>query len=157
MAVKVGDKAPAFTLYDYDKKARTLNEFQDKNTVLAFYPGAFTGVCTKEMCALQDSMAQLNQMNAHVVGVSVDSPFANKAFATQNKIAFPLLTDHDRAVSTKYAGVYNDFGGVPGYTASKRAVFVLDRTGTVRYAWISEAPGVEPNYAEIQSALAGIK
>lgn len=157
MPINVGEKAPEFRLLDYDKKPHSLKEFLDKNTVLAFYPGAFTGACTKEICALQDSMAKMNKLNAHVVGISVDSPFANKAFAVQNKVSFPLLSDHDRTVSKQYAGVYNDFGGVPGYTASKRSVFVLDKNGKVHYAWISENPGVEPNYDEITSALSAIK
>ncbi len=156
MPIKAGDKAPDFTLFDFDKKSHTLMEFLGKNTVLAFYPGAFTGVCTKEMCALQDSMARMNSLNAHVVGISVDSPFANKAFATQNKLQFLLLSDHDRAVSSKYAGTYKDFG-IPGYTAAKRSVFVLDKEGKVTYAWISENPGAEPNYDEITSALAALK
>ncbi|HLE31640.1 MAG TPA: peroxiredoxin [Bacteroidota bacterium] len=156
MPIKVGDNAPDFTLFDFDKKSHTLKEFLGKNTVLAFYPGAFTGVCTKEMCALQDSMARLNSLNAHVVGISVDSPFANKAFATQNKLQFLLLSDYDRSVSTTYAGIYKDFG-IPGYTAAKRSVFVLDKGGKVAYAWISEIPGTEPNYEEITSALTALK
>ncbi len=157
MPIKVGDTAPDFSLFDYDKKQRTLKEFLGKNTVLVFYPGAFTGVCTKEMCALQDSIARMNELNAQVIGVSVDSPFANKAFAAQNKVSFPLLTDHDRAVSRQYVGLHNDFGGVTGYTVAKRSVFVLDKTGKVHYAWISENPGVEPNYDEITAALSAIK
>ncbi|MBI3579970.1 MAG: redoxin domain-containing protein, partial [Ignavibacteriales bacterium] len=77
MSLKVGDKAPDFTLYDADKKPRSLQEFAGKKTVLAFFPGAFTGVCTKEMCALRDSLSNFNSLNAQVVGVSVDSPFSN--------------------------------------------------------------------------------
>jgi len=157
MPVKVGDKAPEFTLFDYDKKPHSLKEFLGKSTVLAFYPGAFTGVCTKEMCAIQDSMAGMNTLNAHVVGISIDSPFANKAFATQNKLQFILLSDHDRIVSKQYAGLYNDFAGVSGYTASKRSIFVIDKHGKVTYVWITESPGVEPNYDEISSALTAIK
>ena len=157
MPIKVGDKAPEFTLFDYDKKPRSLKEFISKNTLLAFYPGAFTGVCTNEMCALQDSLARMNELNAHVVGISVDSPYANKAFAAQNKISFPLLTDHDRTVIKQYAGVNNDFGGVTGYAVSKRSVFVLDKNRKVHYAWISENPGMEPNYDEIAAALSAIK
>lgn len=157
MPINVGEKAPEFTLFDNNKKPRSLKEFLEKNTVIAFYPGAFTGVCDKEMCSLQDSMAKMNELNAHVVGISVDGPFANKAFASQNKISFPLLTDHDRTVIKQYAGVHNDFGGVTGYSVSKRSVFVLDKNGKVHYAWISEKPGVEPNYDEITSALSAIK
>jgi peroxiredoxin len=156
MPLKVGDKAPDFTLFDFDKKPRTLKEFSGKNTVLVFYPGAFTGVCTKEMCALRDSMSRLNSLNAHIVGISVDSPFANKAFAAQNKLEFVLLSDYDRTVSNTYAGVYKDFG-IQGYTASKRSVFVVDKSGKITYVWITENPGVEPNYDEIASALSALK
>jgi peroxiredoxin len=154
MPLKVGDKAPAFTLYDTEKKQHSLKEFLGKKTVLAFYPGAFTGVCTKEMCALQDSMAAMNSLNAQVVGISVDSPFANKAFAQQNRISFPLLSDPNREVAMQYTGLQKDFSGLIGYNTAKRSIFVLDPEGSVRYAWISEVPSVEPNYDEIKSALA---
>ncbi|HUN65307.1 MAG TPA: redoxin domain-containing protein [Bacteroidota bacterium] len=153
MALKVGDKAPDFKLFDADRAERSLGEFLTRKTVLAFFPGAFTGVCTKEMCALRDSLTNFNTMNAQVVGVSVDGPFASKAFATANQLTFPLLCDFTRTVARQYAGVHDDFAGVKGYSASKRAVFVLDTNRTVRYAWISENPGVEPPYDEIAKAL----
>jgi len=154
MALKKGDRAPAFTLYDSEKKTRSLSEFLGKKTVLAFYPGAFTGVCTKEMCTFRDSLASLGSLNAQVVGISVDSPYANKAFAEQNKLTFPLLSDFSREVSMNYGGLQQDFGGIKSYTASKRAVFVLDSGGIVQYAWITDNPGVEPPYDEIKKALA---
>lgn len=157
MATKVGDKAPAFTLTDADKKQRSLSEFAGKKTVLAFFPGAFTGVCTKEMCNLRDSMSKFNTMNAQVVGISVDSPFANKAFATQNNLQFPLLSDHDRSTVKLYGIELSNFAGLQGYTAAKRSIFVLDNSGTVRYTWITDNPGIEPNYDEISKALEGIK
>lgn len=154
MALKVGDKAPDFTLVDTERKERSLKEFLGKKTVLAFFPGAFTGVCTKEMCALRDSLASLGSLNAHVVAISVDSPFANKAFADANKLTFTVLSDYTRGTVKKYAGIHEDFAGIKGYTASKRAVFALDKNGVVKYAWISENPGVEPPYQEINKALA---
>lgn len=153
MALRVGDKVTDFTLYDTEKKQRSLKEFLGKKTVLAFYPGAFTGVCEKEMCTFRDSLAALNSLNAQVVGISVDSPYSNKAFAEKNKLGFPLLSDFNRDVSIKNAGIYNDFAGLKGYTAAKRAVFVLDAQGTVKYAWISEDPGKEPPYDEVKGAL----
>ncbi len=156
MAVKVGDKAPEFTLADFDKKPRSLSEFLGKKTVLAFFPGAFTGVCTKEMCALRDSMSKFNSMDAHVVGISVDSPFANKAFATQNNLQFPVLSDVNREAVKRYGIPLDNFGGLQGYTVAKRSVFVLDKKGTVQYAWISDNPGVEPNYEEVSKAVAAI-
>jgi peroxiredoxin len=154
MPLTVGSKAPAFTLFDTERKQRSLSEFLGKKTVLAFYPGAFTGVCTNEMCAIRDSLAALNALNAQVVGISVDSPFANKVFSEHNKLGFPLLSDFNRAVSKEYAGLYDGFAGITGYTAAKRSIFVLDAAGTVKYAWISEAPGTEPNYDEVKKAVA---
>ena len=156
MAVTAGNKAPDFTLFDTEKKARSLKEFLGRKIVLAFYPGAFTGVCTKEMCALRDSMTRFNELNAQVVGISVDSPFANKGFAAQNNIQFPLLSDFARGTIQAYGIVHDGFGGLTGYTASKRSVFVLDKEGVVRYAWVSDNPGVEPNYEEVTKALASI-
>jgi glutaredoxin-dependent peroxiredoxin len=153
MAINVGSKAPEFTLFDTNKKPRQLSEFQGKKIVLAFYPGAFTGVCTKEFCAFRDAMSNFNNLNAQVVGISVDSPFANGAFAAQNNLQFPLLSDTTREVCKQYCGVYEDFAGIKGYSASKRAVFIVDTNGTVTYAWISENPGVEPDYNAITLAL----
>jgi glutaredoxin-dependent peroxiredoxin len=157
MAVNIGDKAPGFELFDTEKKSRSLAEFLGKNTVIAFFPGAFTGVCTKEMCALRDSMTRFNEFNAQVVGISVDSPFANKAFATQNNLQFPLLSDFTRSAIKAYGIVHDGFAGLTGYIASKRSVFVLDKEGVVRYAWVSDNPGVEPNYEEVTKAVASLR
>jgi peroxiredoxin len=156
MAVTVGSKAPDFTLFDTEKKGRSLKEFLGRKTVLVFYPGAFTGTCTKELCTFRDSMTRFNELNAQVIGISVDSPFANKAFAAQNGVQFPLLSDFNRGTIQAYGIVHDGFGGLTGYTASKRSVFVLDKDGVVRYAWVSDNPGVEPNYEEVAKALASI-
>jgi peroxiredoxin len=153
MSLKKGDKVPDFKLYDTERKERSLREFLGGKTVLAFYPGAFTGVCTSEMCALRDSMAMFNSLDAKVVGISVDSPFANKAFAAANNITFPILSDLDKSVSRQVPGLYDSFAMIPGYAASKRSVFVLDAGGVIRYAWVTENPGTEPPYAEIEQAL----
>ena len=153
MAVNVGSKAPEFTLFDTNKKPRQLSEFLGKKVVLAFYPGAFTGACTKEVCALRDAMSNFTNLNAQIVGVSVDSPFANKVFATQNNLQFPLLSDYTREVSKQYGGVYEDFADITGYIASKRAVFIIDANGIVTYSWVSEDPGVEPDYDAVSQAL----
>lgn len=153
MSLKKGDTVPDFTLYDTDRKERSLKEFLGGRTVLAFYPGAFTGVCTKEICRLRDTMTTFNALKANVVGISVDSPFANKGFAEVNGISFPLLSDFDRRVSKQLVGIYDGFGFVPGYTASKRSVLVLDANAVVRYSWITENPGEEPPYEEIEQAL----
>jgi len=153
MSIKTGDKIADFKLYDTERKERSLSEFLGGKTVLVFYPGAFTGVCTAEMCRMRDSMAMFNSANAKVVGISIDSPFANKAFADANKITYPLLSDLNRTVSKQISGLYDSFGHVPGYTASKRSVFILDGGGVVKYMWSTENPGTEPPYDEIEKAL----
>jgi peroxiredoxin len=153
MSLKVGEKAPNFTLVDADRKERSLSEFAGKKTVIAFYPGAFTGVCTKEMCTFRDSLANFNSMNAQMIGISTDSPFANKGFATANNITYTLLSDFTHEVSKQYVGLYDDFAHIKGLKAAKRSVFVLDAEGTVRYAWVTENPGAEPPYDEINAAL----
>jgi len=157
MSIEVGKKAPEFKLYDADRKERSLSEFGGKNVVLAFYPGAFTGVCTKELCNFRDSLSKFNNVNAQVIGISVDPPFSNKAFADQNKLTFPILSDFNRQVVKTYDVYHDNFAGLNGYTASKRAVFVLDRQGTVRYKWVSDNPGVEPNYDEVFKAVEALK
>ena len=156
MAVQVGTQAPSFTLVDTDKKQRSLDEFKGKKLVIAFFPGAFTGVCTKEMCALRDSMSKFNELNAQVIGISVDSPFANKGFSETNKLQFPLLSDYTRTAVKAYGVELQNFAGLEGYTVAQRSVFVLDQDGVIRYAWVAENPGIEPNYDEITKAVASI-
>ena len=151
--VNVGDVAPDFTLVDIEMKPRSLTEFRGRNVVIAFYPGAFTSVCTKEMCTLRDSIAKLEGLNAQVIGVSVNDPFSAKAFHEMNMLNFPLLCDFNRAVVELYGVAMHDFAGLKGYTAAKRAVFIVDAEGVVRYRWVSEDPGVEPNYGEIEEVL----
>ena len=151
MSVDVGQKMLDFQLHDQDRKLRSLKEFQGKKVVLAFFPGAFTGVCDKEMCTFRDS---LQNLPGQVVAVSVNDPFTNKAFSNANRLQFPILSDYMRETIKKLNILHSDFAGLKGYTAAKRSVFVLDPTGTVRYRWISEDPTKEPNYEEVKSALA---
>ena len=150
MSVDVNQTMPDFQLHDQDKKQRSLKEFQGKKIVLAFFPGAFTGPCTKEMCTFRDSLGDLP---AQVIAVSVNDPFTNKAFAEANKLQFPILSDYSRETVKKLNIVHNDFAGLKGYTAAKRSVFVLDTSGVVRYKWVSEDPSKEPNYQEIKTTL----
>ena len=151
--IKVADKAPDFTLPDTEKTPRSLSEFLGKKVVLAFFVGAFTSTCTKEVCEFRDSMARLVDLNAQVIGVAVTDPFSNKAFAEKNRLPFPVLSDYNREVIKLYDLVFPDFAGLKGYTVAKRSIFILDETGIVRYVWISEDPSVEPNYSEIQKVL----
>ena len=151
--INVGEKAPDFTLPDTDRRSRRLSEFRGKKLVLAFFPGAFTSVCTKEMCTFRDTMARLSELKAQVVGVSVNDPWSNKGFAERNLLAFPLLSDINREVIRLYDIELTDFAGLRGYSVAKRSVFILDKEGVVRYRWVSEDPGIEPNYKEIQETL----
>ena len=152
---EVGDKAPVFALYDQDKKLRQSSEFLAKGhkTIFAFYPGAFTGVCTKEMCTFRDMYGELARMKGTVVGISVDAPWAQKAFAEKNELTFPLLCDFQREVVRKYGVVWNKLGGVEGYISANRAIFVVDGQGTVVFKWVAEKPGVLPDFEAIKRAL----
>jgi len=153
MATDVGQKAPQFTLVNTDLKTVSLSGFSGKNVVLAFYPAAFTGVCQKEMCTFRDALNDFTSANTAVLGVSVDSPFANKEFAAKNGLTFPLLSDITRDVIKQYDVVFNDLAGVKGFTVAKRSVFVIDRQGVIRYKWVAPEPKVEPNYAEVTAAV----
>jgi len=150
MSVDVNQKMPEFQLHDQDRQLRSLKEFQGKKIVLAFFPGAFTGPCTKEMCTFRDSLASLP---GNVVAVSVNDPFTNKAFAEANKLQFPVLSDYSRETVKKLNIFHNDFAGLKGYTAAKRSVFIVDGSGVVRYKWVTEDPTKEPNYQEIKATL----
>ena len=151
--IKVGDEAPQFTLPDTNLEQRSLKQFLGKKTVLAFFVGAFTSVCTKEMCAFRDSMARLIDLKAQVIGISVNDPFSNKAFAEKNRLPFPILSDYNRQVIKAYGIETTDFVGLKGYSVAKRSIFVMDKNGIIRYVWATEDPSVEPDYKEIEDAL----
>ena len=151
--VEIGQKAPSFELVDTDLKPRKLRDFLGKKIVLAFYPGAFTSVCTKEMCTFRDSLFAYNALDAQVIGISVNDPFSNKAFAEKNDLSFPLLSDYRRRVVRRYGVALDNFAGMKGYTAAQRSVFILDKKGVVRFKWISDNPGREPNYKMLEQAL----
>lgn len=153
MPVEVGSRTPDVKLVSPERKAVRISELLGRPTVLVFFPGAFTSVCTKELCTFRDSLAQFNAMKAQVVGISVDSPVAQKAFADQHKLTFTLLSDYNREAVRAF-GIEdpNFFGGLlPG--VAKRSVFILDRNGVVTYKWVSDNPGVEPNYDEVAAAV----
>ena len=141
--------APDFNLKNTNKNDIALSDFKGKTVVLAFYPGAFTGVCDTEMCSLRDSMNSFNDLNATVLGISVDSPWANAEFAKKYEINFNLLSDYNRDVSKAYDMIFNGLGGLEGYECSNRGVIIIDGEGLIQYRWVAENPGVEPNYSEI--------
>jgi peroxiredoxin len=154
MSLDVGSKAPDFTLTNQDRQPVTLSGLRGKPVVLAFFPAAFSSVCTKELCTFRDGLAALNGANAQVFGISVDTFFALKAFHDQEKLTFPLLSDFNKQVIRDY-GVFNeDMIGLKGI--AKRAVFVLDKDGVVRYREVLDDARNEPNYGAVSSAIAGL-
>jgi len=153
--VGIGDKAPDFVLYDYDKKVWKLSEFltRGKKTILAFFPGAFTGTCTKEMCTFRDMYGELEKLNGMVVGISGDAPFTQNAFAEKYNLTFPLLCDFKREVIKSYGVVWRNLGGVEGYDTANRAIFVVDDSGRVLFKWVADDPGTLPDFDAIKKAL----
>jgi peroxiredoxin len=151
--VEVGRKPPEFKLPDQDKVIRSTKDFLGKKTVLAFFPGAFTGVCTREMCKFRDSAHPFIDFGVQVLGISVNDPFTNKAFAETNGLKFLILSDYTRNTIRSYDVSHEDFAGLKGYTAARRSVFILDEAGTVRYKWVSEDPSKEPDYEEVMRQL----
>jgi glutaredoxin-dependent peroxiredoxin len=154
MAVDVGSKAPDFTLTDQDRQAVKLSEQKGKPVVLAFFPAAFSGVCTKELCTFRDSMARLNSAKAQVYGISVDTFFTLKAFQDAQGYNFPLLSDFNKQAIKEF-GVFNeDMIGLKGI--AKRAVFVIDKDGIVRHKEVLDDARNEPNYDKVFSTLASL-
>lgn len=151
----IGQPAPDFTLYNPKKEAVTLASFRGQQVVLAFYPAAFTGVCEKEMCTFRDSLSSFNDANAVVLGISVDAPFSNGAFAKQMGLSFALLSDVHREAVRAYGVSWNNFAGIAGFEVANRAVFVINAAGTVVFEWIAPNPGVEPDYEAVKAAVAG--
>jgi glutaredoxin-dependent peroxiredoxin len=152
MAVEVGDAAPDFALPDQDRQTKKLSDFRGSNVLLAFYPGAFTGGCTREVCSLRDNMAMLNGMQAQVLGISTDPPASQKAWADQNQLNFSLLSDYKRNTVEAYGVAFPDFLCMEGFTAARRSIFLIDKDGTVRYKWLAERDPIPP-YEEISAVL----
>jgi peroxiredoxin len=152
--VSVGDDAPDFTapLADGDVGSFTLSEhLEEAPIVLAFFPAAFTGTCTTEMCTFRDQMANFEDVGAAVYGISIDTPFTLNEFREQNELNFGLLSDTNREVIDAY-DISMDFADLGVRNVAKRAVFVVDGSGTVTYTWVSDDPGVEPDYDEVAEA-----
>jgi peroxiredoxin len=149
----LGQPAPDFTLPNSKKEPVALASFRGKSLVIAFYPAAFTGVCEKEMCTFRDNLGSLNEAGGDVVGISVDMPFSNGAFAAKNGVTFPLLSDVHRSAVRAYGVSWNNFAGIAGLEVANRAVFVIDAAGNVAYEWIAPNPGVEPDYEAVKAAV----
>lgn len=154
--VQIGDAAPDFTLKNTEKSDVKLSDYAGQTVILAFYPGAFTGVCDKEMCAFQDNLSKLNDANAVVLGISVDSPWANAEFARKYDLGFTLLSDIDRVVVNSYDAKFVGLGGIDGYVCANRVVIVIDKSGVVQHRWVAENPGVEPDYDAVVAFAASL-
>jgi glutaredoxin-dependent peroxiredoxin len=151
MTAAVGSDAPDFTLMNHDRQPVTLSQQRGRPVVLAFFPAAFSSVCTKELCTFRDSLGRLNEANAQVYGISVDTFFTLKAFHDQQQFAFPLLSDFNKQAIREY-GVFNeDMVGLKGL--AKRAVFVIDRDGVIRHREILDDARREPDYGRVFAAL----
>lgn len=156
MPIAVGTRAPDFTLKtktaDGLKDVRLSDNFGKKSTVLLFFPLAYTGVCTQEMCDQSNGLAEYEKLGATVYAVSVDSPFAQEAWAKQNKITVTLLSDLNKSTIKAYDVVFPMLAGV-GDTAA-RAAFVVGKDGTIKYAEQTPTPKDLPNFAAVKAALA---
>ncbi len=164
MALSVGTKAPDFTLptktADGPKQITLSENFGEGNTLLLFFPMAFTGTCTTEMCGVSMDLSAYSALQATVYGISGDNPFAQEAWALKEKITVPLLSDYEHHVARAYDVAYESFlpqlnlpmGGVP-----KRAVFVIDRAGVIQYSESNDDARALPNFDKIKSRLAELK
>lgn len=155
MKPEVGLEAPAFTLYSSDKNTVSLKDFAGKNVVLLFYPFAFSSVCTRELCDVRDSFAVYNNLHAEVIGISVDSIYTLARFKEDQHLNFLLLSDFNKEVSRAYHCLHETFSyGMRG--VSKRAAFVIDGTGIVRYMEVLENPGNVPDFSKITATLSNL-
>src|SRR5262245_56907730 len=152
MSADVGTPAPDFTLMNQDRQPVTVSAERGHPVVLAFFPAAFSSVCTKELCTFRDSLAALNDLQAQVFGISVDTFFALKAFHDSEKLTFPLLSDFNKEVINSYGVVNPDMIGLKGI--AKRSVFVLDREGIVRHREVLDDARNEPDYQKVFDTLA---
>jgi peroxiredoxin len=150
---RVGRMAPDFELPDINMNMHKLSDYRGKTLVIAFFPAAESPVCTSEMCSFRDSQKELMELDAKIIGISVDGPFANKAFSQNRQLTFPLLSDYKRETINRYGIVMNNLGNLKDYDAAKRSIFIVDPYGKIQYEWVSDNPLVQPNYEEIKSSL----
>jgi glutaredoxin-dependent peroxiredoxin len=155
MALQKGDKAPNFTLFNSDKQAVSLSDLAGKNVIIHFFPAAFTGVCTEQLCNMRDNLNYYTNLNATVLGISVDSPFTLGKFKAEQNYNFDLLSDFNKN-TIKDFGVYreNFVFGMNG--VANRAAFVIDKEGVVQHAEVLDNPGNLPDFSAIKSTLEGL-
>jgi len=152
MNIKVGDLAPNFKLRNTLKEQVDLEDFKGQKVLVLFFPLAFTGVCTEELCSTRDNLGIYEKLNTQLLAISVDSLFSLEKFKEENKFNFPLLSDFNKDVSRAYGALYENFvldmNGV-----SKRAAFVIDSNGTIQYAEVLDNAGELPNFEKIKATL----
>jgi glutaredoxin-dependent peroxiredoxin len=157
MAIQTNQQAPEITLFDSEMKPVKLSDFAgQKNVLLLFFPMAFTGVCTKELCGVRDDIARYSNANAQVLGISVDSTFSLAKFKEEQGYNFPLLSDFNKVASNDYGCIYDSFTGMGMVGVSKRSAFVIDKAGIVQYAEVLESAGDVPNFEAINTVLANL-
>lgn len=156
MSVTTGQKAPSFSLVGSDKKQVSLADFKGKNVVLLFFPAAFTGVCTKELCQTRDELSVYNNLNAQVLGISVDMIFTLAKYKEEQKLNFPLLSDFNKEAAIAYGALYVEWlYGMKG--VSKRASFVIDHDGIVRHSEVLEDSNKYPDFDAIKKTLDSVQ
>ncbi|MES1222187.1 MAG: redoxin domain-containing protein [Bacteroidota bacterium] len=156
MAIAVGSKAPAFKLFNTERKEISLSDFAGKILVMNFFPAAFTGVCTAQMCSNRDDLNFYNDIGATVVGISVDMPFSLKAFKEKNNINFELLSDYSKRTINEYEMYHCNFiCDIKG--VAKRGVIVVDGSGTIAYTEETANPGTQVNFAALKEVLQKLK
>lgn len=156
MSIQTGQQAPAFSLFDTDKNKVSLADQKGSNVVVLFFPLAFAGVCTAELCNVRDNIAIYNNTNAKVFGISVDSLFTLDKFKTEQNLNFPLLSDFNKEAARAFGVLYETFPVFEMQGVSKRAAYVIDKEGVVRYAEVCPTPGDLPDFAAIRQTLAGL-
>lgn len=150
MSIQIGQPAPPFTLISSDLKEVSLANFTGKKVIIHFFPMAFTGTCTKQLCTMRDNFSYYEDLNAAVLGISVDSPFTLAKFKEEQSYQFPLLSDFNKEVSKAYDAIYDEFVfGLKG--VSKRAAFVIDENQQVIYAEVLESAGDLPDFTAIEA------
>ena len=152
MALQKGDAAPSFELYDTEKNKVSLESFRGQNVLLLFFPLAFTGTCTTELCSVRDDISAYEDLSTQVLGISVDTPFSLGKFKEEQKLNFPLLSDFNKEVSAAYGAQYEEF--VLGLKkVAKRSAFVVDGEGNILHAEVLEEASDLPNFDAIITAL----
>lgn len=154
MPLQIGQPAPSFSLFNSEKSKVNLSDYQGKkNVLLLFFPQAFTGVCTKELCAVRDDIARYNNADAEVLGISVDSVFTLARFKEDQQYNFQLLSDFNKEVSSLYETIYASFTDMGMKGVSKRSAFIIDKQGVIQYAEVLESAGDVPNFDAINDTI----